>query len=150
MIETHGKLLISGFIAILIGVVLITPIGNDIENVKISSRTLLNESVTISSGLGTLTFDELISFDSCRNSSMDNIFSGGDCNVTTATGEVSVTPANFSDGLAFIGYTYEPDSYVHSGTARTLISLTTLFFAIAIMTVGAGLVFAGLKQGGMF
>ena len=149
MIETHGKLLISGFIVILLGVILITPIGDDIELAKVGSRGIVNESVTISGGLGTLANDQLIAFSSCTNSTA-NLIAVGDCNVTLITGEVSVTPANFTGNQALFNYTYTPDGYVRSATARTLISLTPLFFALAVMAVGAGLVVAGLKQGGMF
>ncbi len=152
MINTQDKLLtllFTAFIVLLLGVVLIQPIGTDIELAKIGSNTITNESVTISSGAGTLTYDELLSFDACRNSSMVAILAGTHCNVTLTTGTVVVNTGNFSDDLAYIDYKYEPDTYVHSGTARILITLTVLFFAIAILAMGIGFAIKSFKEGGV-
>ena len=148
MIDTQGKLLLSSFMAILIGIVLIQPIGDDIELLKVSSRTITNESIAISSGAGTLANDEGISFDACRNTS-DIMTANTLCNVTLATGIVAVDPTNFSDGLAFIDYKYEPDTYVHSSAARVIVTQTRLFFAIAILLVGIGFAIAAFKQSGV-
>ena len=148
--ENQTKLLFSAFIVIIVGVVLLGTIGDSTELVKTSSYSVLNESVTISSGLGTLANDELISFDACRNSSMISIPTTGNyCNVTLTSGAVSVNPANFTDNLAFIGYTYEPDTYVHSSAARTILTLTILFFALFILAIGVGYAWKSLKEGGV-
>lgn len=144
-----AKLLFMAFMTILLGVVLIQPISNDIETTRDSSITFLNESVAITSGAGTLANDEGLTFTACRNSTMDAIVVSTNCNVTLATGEVLVEPHNFSDNLAYIDYTYEPDTYVHSSTARTLLVNTRLFFAMAVMVVGIGFAIAGFKQSGI-
>ena len=149
MISTQMKLLMSAFIVIILGVVLIQSIGDDVELVKVGSRTTTNESVAISSGAGTLANDELHSFDACRNSTMITIISGVECNVTLATGTVVVNPINFTDNLAYIDYKYEPDTYVHSSAARTILTLVILFFVIGILTVGIGFAWKALKDSGV-
>ncbi len=227
MINTQDKLLtllFTAFIVLLLGVVLIQPIGDDVELVKVSSRTILNESVALTAttadvvnetvtlagnttgtlannylttlttlwnisgadllgecnitlstgglvcnntnsegGLANASYtyndhstgqlstnqDEWLSFDACRNSAMTAILIGTDCNVTIATGAVRTEYDNFTDDLAYIDYKYEPDTYVHSGTARILITLTVLFFAIAILAMGIGFAIKSFKEGGV-
>ena len=139
-------LLFSAFIILILGAVLIRPIGTDVELAKIGSKTVTNESVTISSGLGTLTYDELLSFDACRNSTGIAVTRNTYCNVTLASGAVSVHPDNFSANIAYIDYKYEPDTYVRSSAARTLLTITVLFFALAILTVGIGYAIKSFKE----
>ncbi len=145
--ENQMNLLISAFIVIILGVVLIVPIGDDVELVKTASFTVINESTGLT---GTLNNDELITFDACRNSTMDAILIGTHCNVTLANGVVSANALNFSNSLVFIDYKYTPDTYVRSSTARTLITLVILFFAIAILAVGLGFVVKSFKDAGVF
>jgi len=216
MIGTHGKLLITAFIIILLGVVLIQPVADDIEEVKTSSVTVTNETLTFDTTVstisnqtinltsnitGTLDFSDLVSLTALRNVSSENLL--GYCNITFATGalvcnntrnatcyadytyvsHLSETLANdellsvdalrniTSENLlgqcnatlitgvlicnnthnrtGYADYKYEPDTYVHSAAARTLLTVTILVFAIAILAVGAGFVIAGFKQGGV-
>ena len=145
MIES-GKLLIGGFMVILIGLVLIVPIGNQVALTEVSSRTISNESVTLSSNQGYLKYDELTAAaTACRNSTMNAILLGTHCNVSQTSGLVTVG-SNFSTNLAYIDYTYEPDDYVSSATTRTLNRLVIMFFALGILSVGIGLVYKGLKD----
>ena len=141
--ENQLNLLISAFIVIILGVVLIVPIADDVELVKTATRSIVNESTGLT---GTLNNDELLTFDACRNSSMNAILIDTNCNVTLTTGVVSANAANFSDSLVFIDYTYTPDTYVRDSTARTLITLVILFFAIAILAVGLGFVMKSFKD----
>ena len=144
--ENQMNLLISAFIVIILGVVLIIPIGDDVEKVKTASFTVINESTGLT---GTLTNDELITFDACRNSTMDAILIDLHCNVTLTTGVISANTLNFSDSIVFVDYKYTPDTFVRSSTARTLITLVILFFAIAILTVGLGFVMKSFKDAGV-
>jgi len=213
------KLLMSAFIVILLGAVLIRPVADHVELAKVSSITLTNESVTLSvttatisnetntlvanvttlaeghlttvtairnissqvitaecnatlvTGVlkcnetysstiyvdytfndystGTLANDELSSDDACRNSTGNAILLDTHCNVTLTTGAVKVNYDNFSDDIAYIGYKYEPDTYVHSSAARTLITLVILFFGIAVLTVGIGFAWKSFKDSGV-
>ncbi len=149
MINTHGKLLISAFIIIILGVVLIGPLADEVELVKTATFTNTNESVTLSSGVGALDFDELVSVDACRNSSMSAVVVNIDCNITLASGVVAASQSNFTDNILLVDYTYTPDTYVRSGTARTLITLVILFFAIAILLIGIKYATDAFKQGGI-
>ena len=225
MIETHGKILITTFIALLIGLIFIQAIATDVELVKVGSITILNESValtaitanvvnetvTLSDGLanktGTLannhlttltalrnfssevitnycnitlatgvlscndtgnytayadytyndystgqlssSYDEWLSFDACRNSTMDAIEANLHCNLTIATGAVRVNYDNFTDDLAYIDYKYEPDTYVHNSAARTILTVTVLLFAVGILLVGVGYAWKSFKESDM-
>ena len=152
MINTHDKLLtllFSAFIVIILGAVLIQPIGDGVELTKVSSMNVSNESVTLSSGLGTLANDELSAFKGCRNSTGGIATIDLACNITLATGEIKVALENFSDSLAYVDYRYEPDTYVSNSASRTLITLTVLFFVIAILAVGIGFAVKSFKEGGV-
>lgn len=139
-------MIIMGFLTILIGAVLISPLGDDIEGVKTASVNVSNESVTTSSGTGTTANDELIAIDQCRNASMVYIPVGAQCNATLASGTISIQESNFSDGVAYINYRYTPDTYVRDGTARTLLDTSLIFFAIAIMLIGVAMTVKGFKD----
>ena len=220
MVENQMNLLISAFIVIILGVVLIVPIGDDVEKVKISSVLVNNETLTFSSlttiisnesqtntgnstvGANyTLSFDDLTTITEIRNQSaivvtadcnatlssgifvcnatnstnlffdytyisgrtdtlandeiiiintLKNITSKditSDCNVTLSTGNIICNNIHSSTGFA--NYSYIPDTFVRSSTARTLITLVILFFAIAILTVGLGFVMKSFKDAGV-
>lgn len=214
-----GKLLIMGFVTILIGVVLISPIGDDVALTRVGSRRVNNETISLSTIVGTSTNesntlvantttlannllvaltalrnetaeivttecnvtlptgvlvcndtgsatiyadytynafrtgktanDEVLSLDNCYNVTMQPILVDTHCNITLSSGDVKIEYDNVTTGNAHLNYTYEPDTYVQSATARSLLSLTILFFALAVMIVGAGMVIAGFKQGGI-
>jgi len=217
MINSHGRFLITAFIAILIGVVLIQSIGNNVERVKLSSYTTTNETVTLSNVLTSLTneslvltggktgtlanynistvteirnassnvmtaecnvtfstggvvcnttatdnanqtyfdytyvsgktgnlaeTDEIISLDALRNVTSRNIL--GWCNITLTTGALVCN--NTLSFTCYADYQYDTDEYVASTAARTLLTLTVLFFAIAILLVGVGFVWKSFRE----
>jgi len=221
MINTQGKLLFMAFFTILLGVVLIQPIGDDIELAKLSSITVTNETlsfttvttdisnesqtntenstasanytltynnltaftelrnqsatvvnglcnVTLSSGTlycnetnstnlfsdytyvsgrtETLANDEIISLDAIRNATSPSSSMLGHCNITLSTGSLICNNTHYYTG--YCDYKYEPDTYVHSSTARVLLTNTSLFFAIAVLLVGIGFAIAAFKQSG--
>lgn len=217
MIDNYGKLLFSTFVVVLLGVVLIVPIGNDVEKAKISSYTVTNETlafsqstttvsnesqVTGSDSIGftitltnndltvftelrnvtadivmglcnvtlaegsldcngtnssnlysdytyisgwteTLANDELISVSALRNVTSESII--GACNVTLPTGGLVCNNTHNATGYA--DYAYEPDTYVRSAAARTLLTLTVLLFALFILGVGVAYVLKSFKEG---
>ena len=119
--DNRFKLLMSAFIVILLGVVLISPIADDIELAKTSSRTVLNESFTfvidtsdisnesnIVTGNATLGFtiklthDNLTAFTELRNQTADIV--GGLCNATLSTGTLTCNGTNSTN--LFSDYTY--------------------------------------------
>ncbi len=222
MINTQMKLLMSAFIAILIGVVLLQPMADDIEGVKASSYSIGNESVSLTVNTNTflnesntlvanvttlaqnyvtvltairnesadnmlgfcnfttlntktatlkcnetgsatiyveytynsyvtgkLAHDEIVSLDGCRNATMTAVTTNTYCNVTLASGDVRGEYDNFTTGSAYIDYSYDTDQYVRSSAARTLITITILFFAIAILLIGVGFAIAAFKDSGV-
>lgn len=147
MLNTYGNYIIGAFIAILLGTALIQTVANDVELAKVGSRNVSNESVTLSSGLGTLANNELISVGVCRNSTND-VITDPYCNVTLATGAVVTSGTlNFTDGAAYINYLYQPDTYVSSSSARTIITLVVLFFALGIVAIAIGLAVKSFREG---
>ncbi|KKK96905.1 hypothetical protein LCGC14_2658080 [marine sediment metagenome] len=70
----------------------------------------------------------------CYNTTnMEEIVVGTHCNATLSSGDIKVEYDNFTTSNAQLNYTYEPDTYVQSATARSLLSLTILFFALAVL-----------------
>lgn len=117
-------------------------------NVSVTNRIFVdytfNATVT-----GALANDEIVTFDACRNSDMTTITAGVHCNVTLATGAVIGEYDNFTVPTAFIDYTYDTDKFVRSPAARTLLTLTILFFALAVLAVGIGYVTGAFKDSGL-
>ena len=220
MINNQSKLLFSAFVVIIIGISLIQPISDDIEQVSTYSNIIINESVTLSNVLvsvvnesivltdgvtGTLAntnvsvvtevrnetsniittscnvtdstggilcaaeatnasnqtyfdytyvtgktgtllnTDEIFSLDALRNITSDDLI--GACNFTIRTGGLVCN--NTLSFLAYADYQYDTDQYVSSGAARTLLTLTTLFFALAILAIGVGYAWKSFKEGGV-
>ena len=150
MINDRLSLLISAFIVIILGVVLIVPIGDDVELVKTASYSRENETVTLSSvgaSTGTLEKDALLSFDALRNETSETLTSF--CNVTLSTGALKCNATGST--ISYADYVYESDTpYVRGATTKTLITLVILFFAIAILAVGLGFVVKAFKDAGVF
>ena len=221
--DSRGKLLISGFITILIGVVLIQPLADDINSVTESSLGRTNETVTLSNVLGTISNESVTLTDvgdglvysgviandnistilTIRNLTLGATFRdlGGFCNVTTGTGAIicnatnstaallnytfvsektgelsqdediiSVTELrnenssvmtgfcnislstgaldcnNTHSNVCYADYSYTPDGYVQSAASVSLLNITLMFFALAVMLIGAGMVFISIKN----
>ena len=149
--ENQINLLISAFIVIILGVVLIGPIGDDVELVKTSSYDAANETVTLSAAhtasTGTLTNDKLISLSALRNETSDNII--GHCNITLVTGGLKCNATNST--TAYADYIWESNTpYIRGATTKTLITLVILFFAIAILAIGLGFAVKAFKDAGVF
>jgi len=135
-------LILWAFIIILIGVVLIQAIADSVYEARTLSDTV-NESIAIVSGAGTTANADLtsLSFFGRGNISthVEGITITEEVNWTTAGG-IIVNPDNFSDDSYNISYGFEGTGYVTNATARTLLGLIIIFFAIAIIIVGYQLV----------
>ena len=95
----------------------------------------------------TLAYDEVKAVNSITNATSPSNVLTGHCNVTLANGNLVCN--NTHSLNAYINYSYEPDTYVHSSTARTSLTLTVLFFAIAILAFGIGAVMKSFREGGL-
>ncbi len=119
MINTQGKLLISAFIVILLGIIFIQAVANDIDLVNtasypatnetltfINATTLIsNETITLSSidtSTGSFANDDLTAFYELRNETSEIITSF--CNITLSSATLS---CNATGSLtAYVNYTY--------------------------------------------
>ncbi len=146
MINTHGKILISAFIALIVGIVFIQTIADSIESVKTGSATanvetlsfsdlttaVLNETQVNPNGTEgsnwTLTFNDLTAFTEVRNSSATIVT--GDCNITLANGIASCNVTNSTN--LFFDYTYI------SGKTETLANDEILTFLMLRNTTATG------------
>ena len=145
MIQEQGKLLFTAFIVILVGAVLIGTIGQSVEDVKVATNKVTNESHAVAATI-TLNYDELTAFDALRNTTAADVI--GECNVTLGTGTLQCN-ATTSDSTWYADYTYTPDIYVRDRATRTIITLVVIFFALAILALAIGYAWKSLKSGGV-
>jgi len=162
MINTQGKLLISAFIIILLGVILIAPLADDVEEVStgsviVTNETLSwsslttavsNESATLSSNAtsstGNLSNDDLTAFTAMRNETSEIVTNY--CNITLFTGRLQCN--NTGSQNVYVDYTYI------SGRTETfandeLTSLDEIRNATALGTVITSYCNVTLSTGGL-
>ncbi len=108
-----------------------------------NSTNLFFDYTYISGRTDTLANDELISLDALRNITSENIL--GFCNVTLASGDLVCN--NTYSATGFADYKYTPDNFVRSSTARTLLTLTILFFALFVLAMGIIFTVRSFKDG---
>ena len=139
-------ILISGFIAVLVVVVLIQSIGNQVEASDVID-TVVNESITITNAAGqTAAIDKVTGvsfFGNATNSTDSNqVTVGTDLNftrvgvITVGTNITdTVKQTLFGDGNYNITYNVEGAFFVANSTERTLLALVMIFFAIGIIAI---------------
>ncbi len=162
------KILFMGFVAILIGIVLIDVLGDE-ENIATQLATQINETVTLSSGttsvadvtgkLYTVSFFGNATVNSLTDSA--NITIGTDVNIsakgvlTTAQNKYIGGVGNltnktiFADGDYNVTYSFGRAGYVQDSKSRVFINLVPLFFAIAILAISVIFVMAMLRKQNM-
>jgi len=99
--------------------------------------------VYVTAGVGEVAENDLTGVSYFGNSTISTSITGieiGDEINYTAAGVISIYTMNFSAGTYNISYNYEGTGYVTNSTARTLLSLIIIFFAIAIIIVGYNMV----------
>ncbi len=111
-----------------------------------NSTNLFFDYTYISGRTDTLANDEIITINTLKNITSEDITSA--CNVTLSTGNIICNNTHSSTGFA--KYTYTPDNFVRGSTSKTLITLVILFFAIAILAVSLGFVMKSFKDAGVF
>lgn len=148
-------ILIMGFITLFIGLILIGSIA-DTTNESTTLFNYVNDTNTFTHAAGgpatgQLTFDRLVTVTDIQNDSGDGGDLTGelDTNINvSALGAISIVTEYENDSFNFSG-AYGGDGYVQHGVSRTLVDLIPLFFAIALLLVGVGMVYVGLKGTGM-
>lgn len=121
-----------------------TASGGIIVATDVFSNGTYNISYTYSTaGTGELGQDDVTAISYFGNGNTSTAVSGleiGDeVNVTKATGVLSVSTLNFTDGDYNVSYTYEGSLYVASSTSRTLLGLIVIFFVIGIVAIAVNL-----------
>ena len=149
-------MLLGSFMMIIVGVTLIGTVGDSVNDLSFSSDSIVNETIGLTAGVGAApNNDEWISLDAVRNGSADVHTS--QCNATLLTGiikcnDTATATNNVSCGAGascFVDYTYTPDTFVADGTSRTLVNLVTIFFAVAIFALAAGMAMASFRGMGL-
>jgi len=133
------------FITVILGLTFFQALTTNIsENTRLSYE---NESIAIVTGIGQTSYDDITSvsgFGNSTNTTDSSVINlGTDVNFTSAgvitVGQNITNDVNgslFSDGNYDIAYNFEGDNYVGHSTARTLLLLVSLFFALTIMFTG--------------
>jgi len=141
---------LSFFIIVLIGLVLLRTTADEVSKVTEYSSYEVNETITFTgtSNQSTVAEDDLIAGLTFQNDSGYEHTAGDDWNLSLTTGVVTIAGNLTADGTGtfYLDYTYTPDDYVVDGTARTLVGLVTIFFALAILGIGAGYAINLLKD----
>lgn len=149
MAEDNLNILVMGFVAILVGIVFASVIADsEVANTQLSTN---NESITITAGVGSLTFGDVHSIsyfgNDSNNTNSAEINIGAEVNLTTVAGSISVARnltdsvnnSIFGNGNYDVVYTYEGAQYVADSASRVLISLIPLFFVLAVLFIGVAL-----------
>ena len=114
-----------------------------------NSSNLYADYTYISTRTDTLANDEIVSLDAVRNASAGSNDYVSACDFVSLSGVVNCTnPHDNSTGYA--DYKWEPDTYVHSSAARTILTLVILFFALGILAVGIGYAWKSFQEGKLF
>jgi len=141
-LSTNGKLLFGAFIVIILGLALIKPIADGINEKTTTQYDVSNETYTSAVTL-TLSHDELITFTEMRNQTATEV--DGLCNATLSTG-IFICNATASPNI-YIDYTYEADGYLRGGSERSILGISTLFFALAVFTIGLAFALKSFQAG---
>jgi len=146
-------ILLSAFITIIIGLVLIGSLADSIflttNTVSVSDPTTITEAGLNAGTLVNLDNDDIIN----TSVTVDNgttVINPGNYTVYPSDGQIAVfnnTEATWVYGLSLnVNYTYKPDEYIANATSRTLVSLIIIFFALAVLAIG----FVLIRRMGLF
>lgn len=121
---------IIGLVVAVILAVALLPVLWTTQLQATTAQTVSGESVVVTSGAGTLTYDNVVpDSETITNSSDAEMATPADYNLTDSTGVLAFA----ADDTYSVDYQYYSDSYVTDAPARTMLGLLTLFFAIGII-----------------
>lgn len=151
--------ILSTFIIILVGVVLIDNIADSISEIDDTIAIANNDTLTWAGNntAMSLSYDELVSGTEVVYNNGTKINKGNNYTTNYEQGTITIINQSGDDGIGEqsewvtdainASYTYQAEGYIDNATARTIIPLTIIFFAITIILVGYFLVmrsFSGL------
>ncbi len=136
MVEFTLKGIMTAFVVIILGVVFLGVIAdNQVANTELSGAT--NESITLTSGLGTTNNADITSLDFFGNATHNTVngkfIRGISINFTKATGAIS---ANTTGDVYNISYGYEGELYVVDTKSHAFLNLNALLFALVLIAAG--------------
>lgn len=139
MVEMSKQLgfLITFFVLFIIGVNLLIPVADQVAGTS-QLRSVVNESITPTNGsTNTLANPDVSGTLTLTNSSGETFTSGtsGNFSLVALTGVITWTfsEVNMNETDYNASYTFFPDAFVKDGTSRTILSIITLFFALAVL-----------------
>ena len=147
-------LLFGVFLIVLIGVVLLSPVAEKVDEVT-NTQDETNESITFGliNSSGTQIFqDGVLSMDPSSVSTIINYTNGSkttittNCNVTNWNGTISCVGGTGNMKIG-IDYEWQGSDYINdSASSRTIIKLIPLFFVLALLAAGIGYAWKVMKD----
>jgi len=147
------NVLIGGFVFLIVGIILAGSIGDSVDDVSKQNQIIVNESVVASAGVAvSLVNDDLTGSQYVYNGT-SGLLSATNYTIDADAGTFTLKSDNAS--IAFDGntlnvdYTYIRNNYVADSTSRSFVSLTLLFFVIAVFGGAIYLGIEGFKKMGL-
>ena len=137
--------LIGGFIVILVGVILLQSIADSVSTLS-DTYTATNETITPSAGIAQLSGTQTVVLSAISNGSFDWSGAIGTGFNATSDGAVTVNGSFPNAAPVNVTYSYTNENYITDGSSKTLVNLTILFFALAVLLIGVGVGYKGLKD----
>lgn len=148
MVDFKLGTLLSIFIAIIVGLVLFTPISTQVDDITNPTGLRVNESIALVGQDGTTAQDAVLGVSFFGNATVSTNTPGVGIQTEinfTSNGTIT-TFANFTDGDYFISYTFTPDDFVDDSPSRSVLRLVLIFFALGILAI-AILTFRRMGEG---
>jgi len=148
------KNILIGFMTIIIGVILLQTVAD--SSYAATNYFVYRDTITWANNTGTTLTNTPVTFYNVTNSSgalvptTNYTVTTGNKSLFMIAGAVDTTNACRNGYTCYAWYNYQQAQYVAEGTSRTLMQLNTLFFSLAVLAVGVGMSWYGLKQAGMF
>lgn len=141
-------ILITLFVTVIVGLVLLVPTANTVQGTQIASNTKLNETYTLTANqTQQLVYYPIASVQRVSYVNATGVFGIDSTSYTLNTETGIFKPINGSSWLYSINYTYY-GNYVRDAPSRSMASLVTLFFTISVLI--AAVVYAKKAWGDLF
>ena len=141
--ENNNKvgMAVIAFIAIIIGITLLSTTADSVWLGTDATYTITNESVVLANNtqidlandwVTSITTVALVNGTAITNYTSSRLETDNVARILY----VSNTTYDYTGNTTYITYAYDDDNYIRSSSARVLIKLITLFFALGVMAIG--------------
>lgn len=139
--KIDAKVMIGFFIIALIGLIFVDVLGDQVAT-NTQTAAVTNETFTglIGQRVQLAKTDLIDGSVTVWNSSTKVLVENTDYTVYYATGQVNISTPQLNNTNYNITYGYYPSTYVKSNSARSLVSLNTLFFALGLVIIIAAVI----------